>query len=404
MYFFEMLLSAVSLSMDALAASLGIGAFLGAATGGAAALRVAGACGGFQFAMPLAGWFLGSRFLVFISGYDHWVAFGLLALVGGNMIRESFKPEDPACPPSDPSCGIALLTVAVATSIDALAVGVSFAAVGAPVMVLASWSGAITAFACFGGVLAGFRVGQLLGRKVEFAGGLVLCLIGANILRVHLRGRQGRRLGVHGALRRRNAVHGWTFDLAARWKPTTSAGGARYTAGRRPVRLVSASVFLKGRCPPAGAGYQENSSRRKERLRRSASVFLLCLPRGRSYNNTITTEGRPAWKARVARDQNRCAATSAEASRRFFSRPAPAGREGRLQGSSCLLLYRPRQLQALVPGNSRPDEETSAKGDNSMISILKTFPDKKNASLTLESLEPGSWINLTAPSKERWTR
>ncbi|HRX27507.1 MAG TPA: hypothetical protein P5219_11860, partial [Aminivibrio sp.] len=64
MYFFEMLLSALSLSMDALAASLGIGACLGAATGGAAALRVAGACGGFQFAMPLAGWFLGSRFLV----------------------------------------------------------------------------------------------------------------------------------------------------------------------------------------------------------------------------------------------------------------------------------------------------------------------------------------------------
>jgi putative Mn2+ efflux pump MntP len=188
MYFFEMLLSALSLSMDALAASLGIGACLGAATGSAAALRVAGACGGFQFAMPLAGWFLGSRFLVFISDYDHWVAFGLLALVGGNMIRESFRPEDPTCPASDPSCGVALLTVAVATSIDALAVGVSFAAVGAPVMVLASWSGAITAFACFGGVMAGFRVGQLLGRKVEFAGGLVLCLIGANILRVHLMG------------------------------------------------------------------------------------------------------------------------------------------------------------------------------------------------------------------------
>ena len=188
MFFLEMLLSAVSLSVDALAASLGIGACLGTAAGGGAAFRVAGACGGCQFAMPLAGWLLGSRFIASISGYDHWVAFGLLALVGGNMIRESFVPEDDTCPPSDPSCGLALLTVALATSIDALAVGVSFAAVGAPVMVLASWSGAITALVCFGGVLAGFRVGQLLGRKVEFAGGLVLCLIGVNILRVHLMG------------------------------------------------------------------------------------------------------------------------------------------------------------------------------------------------------------------------
>jgi|LSQX01.1.fsa_nt_gb putative Mn2+ efflux pump MntP len=188
MFFFEMFLSAASLSMDALAASLGIGACLGTATGAAAAFRVAGACGGFQFAMPLAGWFLGTRFLASISEYDHWVAFALLILVGGNMIRESFAPGDDTCPPSDPSCGLALLTIAVATSIDALAVGVSFAAVGAPVMVLASWSGAITAFVCFGGVLAGFRVGQFLGKKVEFAGGLVLCLIGANILRTHLMG------------------------------------------------------------------------------------------------------------------------------------------------------------------------------------------------------------------------
>lgn len=188
MYFLEMLFSAVSLSMDALAASLSIGACLGIVSRGGAAFRVAMACGGFQFAMPLAGWFLGSRFLECISGYDHWVAFGLLFLVGGNMIRESFVPEAETCPSSDPSCGLALLMVAVATSIDALAVGISFAAMGAPVMVLAFSSGAITALFCFAGVFAGFRVGQHLGRKMEFAGGTVLCLIGANILRAHLMG------------------------------------------------------------------------------------------------------------------------------------------------------------------------------------------------------------------------
>lgn len=187
MYFFEMMLSAASLSMDAFAASLCIGACLGGQSS-AAALRVAGACGGFQLVMPLAGWYLGSRFLAAISGYDHWVAFGLLLLVGGNMMRQSIVPCDPSCPPSDSSRGMPLLTVALATSIDALAVGISFAAIGAPVFVLASAAGGITAFACFVGVLVGFRMGERLGSRVEFAGGLLLCLIGANILRIHLMG------------------------------------------------------------------------------------------------------------------------------------------------------------------------------------------------------------------------
>ncbi len=187
MHFFEMLLSAASLSMDALAASLGIGACLGGASAGAA-FRVAGACGGFQFLMPLAGWLIGRRFLEAIADYDHWAAFFLLLLVGGNMIRESFAPEDTTCPPSNPSCGLPLLAVAVATSIDALAVGISFAAVRAPVMVLASSAGVITFGACFAGVMAGFRAGRLLGRKMEFAGGAVLCLIGLNILRAHFMG------------------------------------------------------------------------------------------------------------------------------------------------------------------------------------------------------------------------
>ena len=185
MSFVEMFFSAVSLSMDAFAASLGIGACLGVRSS-AAAFRVGAACGGFQFVMPLAGWWLGSRFLESISEYDHWVAFALLLLVGGNMIRESFAEEDPTCSPADPSCGAALLLVAVATSIDALAVGIGFAAVGAPVMPLSSTAGIITAMLSFIGVLAGFRTAFFLGRKAEFAGGIVLCLIGANILRMHL--------------------------------------------------------------------------------------------------------------------------------------------------------------------------------------------------------------------------
>lgn len=188
MLFFETLLCAGSLSMDALAASMCIGACLGPGAWGGAAFRVAGACGGFQFAMPLAGWFLGRGFLTPISGCGHWVAFGLLFFVGGSMIRSFFRPPDHECASADTSWGLPLLGVALATSIDAMAVGVSFAAVGAPVWVLASWAGGLTALVCFGGVLAGVRAGCLLGKKMELAGGIILCLIGANILRAYFMG------------------------------------------------------------------------------------------------------------------------------------------------------------------------------------------------------------------------
>ena len=181
----ETLLISLSLSMDAFAASLGIGACLNGGAS-ASALRVGAACGVFQFLMPLAGCALGCRFLEYISEYDHWVAFTLLLLVGGNMIRESFSSKDENCPSPDSSCGLALLIVALATSIDALAVGISFSAVGAPVMVLSLSAGIITALLCFAGVMAGSHSGALLGRRAELAGGIVLCLIGANILVTHL--------------------------------------------------------------------------------------------------------------------------------------------------------------------------------------------------------------------------
>jgi putative Mn2+ efflux pump MntP len=136
--------------------------------------------------MPLAGCALGCRFLDQLSAYDHWVAFFLLLLVGGNMMRQAVSGREDSCPREDSSRGLALLLVAVATSIDALAVGLGFSAIGAPVALLASSAGIITALLCFAGVMAGFRTGALLGGRAEFAGGLVLCLVGANILRLHL--------------------------------------------------------------------------------------------------------------------------------------------------------------------------------------------------------------------------
>ena len=196
---FEIFLSAGSLAMDAFAASIGIGACL-PSTGArlsscaGAALRMAAACGAFQFFMPLAGAFLGKRFLALIADYDHWAAFALLALVGLNMIRESRSHDAETCSVKDPTTGLALLTLALATSIDAMAVGISFAALGAPVMTLAVEAGIVTALLCAAGVAFGVRmtscvsgaVGARAGSAVECLGGVVLCGIGLNILRVHL--------------------------------------------------------------------------------------------------------------------------------------------------------------------------------------------------------------------------
>ena len=196
---FEIFLSAGSLAMDAFAASLGIGACL-PSTGArrlscaGPALRMAAACGAFQFFMPLGGAFLGKRFLALIADYDHWAAFALLALVGLNMIRESRSHDAETCSVKDPTTGLALFTLALATSIDAMAVGISFAALGASVMTLAVEAGGITALLCAAGVVLGVRMtscfsaaaGERAGAAVEFLGGAVLCGIGLNILRVHL--------------------------------------------------------------------------------------------------------------------------------------------------------------------------------------------------------------------------
>ncbi|MDR1874455.1 MAG: manganese efflux pump MntP family protein [Synergistaceae bacterium] len=181
----ESVLSAVSLSVDAFAVALCIGACVIGATVGTA-FRMGLACGVFQFFMPIAGWIPGAYCAASIASVDHWIAFGLLAFVGGNMIRSSFSAPG-KCDSTDPTRSMKLLYLALATSIDALAVGASFALVQKPVLLLSGCAGFVTALLCFGGVQVGRLAGQLLGRRVELAGGLLLCLIGLNILRVHLR-------------------------------------------------------------------------------------------------------------------------------------------------------------------------------------------------------------------------
>lgn len=185
MYFLDSLLSATSLAMDAFAVSMCIGATVPTAGWGTGA-RMGLICGAFQFLMPLVGWHVGDFAAAYITAFDHWIAFALLAAVGGNMIVQSRKPQGDDAFCEDPTKKITLLYLALATSIDALAVGASFGIAERPVFALAASSGAITAVLCFVGTRIGRYAGCRMGKKVECAGGIVLILIGLNILREHL--------------------------------------------------------------------------------------------------------------------------------------------------------------------------------------------------------------------------
>jgi manganese efflux pump family protein len=151
-------------------------------------LRTALSFGIFQAIMPLIGWLAGRTIVDFISSYDHWVAFGLLAFVGGKMLWESFHKEEEKETNRDTSRGLTLLTLSIATSIDALAVGLSFAFIDVNIFAAAGIIG-LVAFLITGlGFLIGTRVGGILGKRAEIVGGLVLIGIGVKILLEHLLG------------------------------------------------------------------------------------------------------------------------------------------------------------------------------------------------------------------------
>ncbi len=184
MGFWELLLLGVGLSMDAFAVSVCKGLAMKGA-GWKAQITCGAWFGGFQALMPLAGYFLGSLFAQAIAAFDHWVAFGLLALIGGNMLREALSGEEEAAD-GDLSFGT-MLVMAVATSIDALAVGISLAMAGEVNIFLAVAIIGLTTF-CLSAL--GVKVGAIFGsryeKKAEAAGGVILILLGAKILLEHL--------------------------------------------------------------------------------------------------------------------------------------------------------------------------------------------------------------------------
>ena len=180
----EILLLGIGLSMDAFAVSICKG--LSTKKLQIKHYLIIGAWfGGFQALMPTIGYFLGSTFEQYITAFDHWVAFVLLAAIGANMIKESFSKEE-----SETNSSFAfktMLLMALATSIDALAVGITFALLPDINVPLAVCLIGVTTFVCSA---AGLKVGNLFGlrykAKAELAGGIILILIGLKILLEHL--------------------------------------------------------------------------------------------------------------------------------------------------------------------------------------------------------------------------
>lgn len=189
MGFLELLLLAVSLSMDAFAVAICKGLSL-ERINGRQMCAVGAWFGGFQALMPAIGFFLGSTFAKYITPIDHWIAFVLLGLIGGNMIKEALSKQEDCCDAADASLSWrAMLPLAIATSIDALAVGITFAFLlkGWGELLLAVGLIGVTTFALSGaGVRMGHTVGARYKSKAELAGGVILILLGLKILLEHL--------------------------------------------------------------------------------------------------------------------------------------------------------------------------------------------------------------------------
>ena len=181
---FTILLIALGLAMDAFAVSITSG-FIIKHIKINKALQIAIFFGLFQAIMPVIGWLLGISLKGFISGFDHWIAFGLLGIIGCKMIYESFKLES-AENKIDPLNIYVLFILSIATSIDALAVGLSLSFLKVAIALPAIIIGIVTFLLSFLGVYIGDKFGHFFERKIEAIGGLILIGIGIKILIEHL--------------------------------------------------------------------------------------------------------------------------------------------------------------------------------------------------------------------------
>ncbi len=202
MSFLAIFMTGIGLSMDAFAVAIAKGMSLKKNVT-KNALKIAAFFGGFQALMPFIGWFAGRYFKDYIEKFDHWISFIILAFIGGKMIYESIKGEDEEKSVNKDVVGEVsvedekvyksevstkdLIILAIATSIDALAVGVSFAFLNVSIVPAICIIGITTFVLSLIAVFIGRKLGGILQKYAEIIGGVILILIGLNILLEHLR-------------------------------------------------------------------------------------------------------------------------------------------------------------------------------------------------------------------------
>ena len=188
MTFIELFLIGVGLSMDAFAVAICQGLSMTKIKWGHA-LTVGLYFGGFQALMPFIGWMLGSQFADRIQQYDHWIAFILLVLIGGNMIREALSGDEEDAAQAETDLRLdhkKLFLMAIATSIDALAIGVTFAFLETAILPAIGIIGCTTFCISVAGVAVGCWFGARYKKRAEITGGAILVLLGIKILLEHL--------------------------------------------------------------------------------------------------------------------------------------------------------------------------------------------------------------------------
>jgi len=184
MEFLTILLIAIGLSFDTFAVSISNGLILRKIDFFNAS-KIAVTFAVFQGGLPVIGWLAGSGIKDYASDFDHWIAFGILFLLGAKMIYESFK-SDPAERSFNPLEIKVMIGMAIATSIDALIVGFSFALLDYKILVSVALIGIVTYIVAMLGMLFGKKIGARMGRRMEILGGVILMIIGVKILFEHL--------------------------------------------------------------------------------------------------------------------------------------------------------------------------------------------------------------------------
>ncbi len=185
MNFVTILGIAFGLAMDAFAVAIAVGARLERPTF-RPFFRLSFHFGLFQFMMPIIGWLAGSQVARLVHNWDHWVAFGLLGIIGGKMIYESFHKHDENIRLTDPTRKWSLVLLSIATSIDALAVGLSIAFLEVKILWASIIIGIVAAVMTLMGMGFGKTLGARFGKAMEFIGGVILIGIGIKIILTHL--------------------------------------------------------------------------------------------------------------------------------------------------------------------------------------------------------------------------